>query len=485
MFQYISSFFFFVVISQVVGEVDQANWSAGKFRQQSEQAMMSGDYAQAVIYLNQAVSLEPDNAANYLKLYRVHQRKKQYADALDDLAKCLAMDPSNIECTTKKIQLMISLGQCDQARALADETKVEVDKILSGQARQCAEDIQEAEKAYFAEEYESAATLFQKALLNVDLEGSDLMWMKAQSLFHSGDFFDVFCRSGEILRQHTDHLEAYELRGKAYFRLGEHDQAIVHFREGLKFDPEHKGCKAGHKLVKSFEKKRNKAEAAFERKEYKEAINLFWSAINIDNTHVAFFLPTLLRIVEAHSRLGEHVKAIEEAEKHVNYEETVEGLWALGDAQQAAEKYPDAIRTYRRAEEIATDENKKKAQAKVREGEVAYKQSKEKNYYKILGIPRTATAKEIKKAYRELALKWHPDKVTAENKEEAEKKFQDIGEAYEVLSDNELKAKYDRGEEVFENQGGGGGPRNANQFFHQHFQQRGGGGGRTFHFRHG
>jgi DnaJ-class molecular chaperone len=66
-------------------------------------------------------------------------------------------------------------------------------------------------------------------------------------------------------------------------------------------------------------------------------------------------------------------------------------------------------------------------------------------------------------------------------------KFHDIGEAYEVLSDDDLKAKYDRGEQVFENQGGGGGGGgrhhfNAHQFFHQNF---GGGGGTTFHFRHG
>lgn len=78
----------------------------------------------------------------------------------------------------------------------------------------------------------------------------------------------------------------------------------------------------------------------------------------------------------------------------------------------------------------------------------------------------------------------HPDK-NADNKEEAEKKFQDIGEAYEVLSDKELKAKYDRGEAVFENQGGGRPHTNANQFFRQHFQHGGGGGGGNFHVRFG
>lgn len=103
-----------------------------------------------------------------------------------------------------------------------------------------------------------------------------------------------------------------------------------------------------------------------------------------------------------------------------------------------------------------------------------------------MGVARTATSKEIKKAYRDLALKWHPDKNT-ENKEEAEKMFHDIGEAYEVLSDKELRGKYDRGEDVFENQGGGGGGHHTNpfQFFNQQFHHGGGGGRQRMHFRHG
>lgn len=447
--------------------------------------MLSGDYAQAVVYLNQAVQMEPDNATNYMKLYRVHQRSKQYADALDDLTKALSIDPNNKDYTKKKISLLISLGQCNEAYEIVQSGTVEIDPKQGEQAGQCSMEIDMAEQAYFQEDYARAAQFFEKALLHVDLQGSDLMWMKAQSLFKIEDFYGTISDTGKILKSHSSHIEAYELRGKAFFRLGEHDNAILHAREGLKLDPEHKGCKALHKMVKSFEKKRKKAEAAFEEGKFKESVDLFWQAINIDTSHVAFFLPNLLRIVQAHSKLGEHEKAIEEAQKHVDYQETVEGLWALGDAQTAGEKFEEAVRSFRRAAEIATDENKQNAQRKVQESEVALKQSKEKNYYKILGVPRTATSKEIKKAYRELALKWHPDK-NADNKEMAEKKFQDIGEAYEVLSDKELKAKYDRGEPVFENQGGGPHRTNANQFFRQHFNHGGHrGGGNNFHVRFG
>jgi len=216
-------------------------------------------------------------------------------------------------------------------------------------------------------------------------------------------------------------------------------------------------------------------------KNFVEAIEHYKGAIDIEPDHVNFKKPTSFLIVQAYSKNKQHKEAIALAQSLVKeFDNTVDTLWALGDAQTDAEKFDDALRTFREALEAAPEgegEDTKKAKEKVRQAEVALKQSKEKNYYKILGLPRTASAKDIKKAYRQLALEWHPDK-NADNKEEAEKKFQDISEANEVLSDPELKAKYDRGEPVFENQGGGGGGRggfNPNQQFFHHFQQGGGG----------
>ncbi|CAG5129784.1 unnamed protein product [Candidula unifasciata] len=63
-------------------------------------------------------------------------------------------------------------------------------------------------------------------------------------------------------------------------------------------------------------------------------------------------------------------------------------------------------------------------------------------YYEVLGIEKSATDQEIRKAYRRLALKWHPDK-NPENKEEAKRKFQEISEAYDVLSDKKKREVYD------------------------------------------
>ena len=65
-----------------------------------------------------------------------------------------------------------------------------------------------------------------------------------------------------------------------------------------------------------------------------------------------------------------------------------------------------------------------------------------RDYYEVLGVARNANADEIKKAYRKAAIKYHPDKNPGDK--EAEEKFKEANEAYEVLSNPEKKAKYDQ-----------------------------------------
>lgn len=112
-----------------------------------------------------------------------------------------------------------------------------------------------------------------------------------------------------------------------------------------------------------------------------------------------------------------------------------------------------------------------------------------KDYYEILGVAKTATAEEIKKAYRKLAIKYHPDRNPGDTA--AEEKFKEISNAYEVLSDANKRQRYDQlGHDAFTSTGGqgfggfggggGGGFRDPMDIFSQFFGGGAGGGGFNF-----
>jgi len=114
----------------------------------------------------------------------------------------------------------------------------------------------------------------------------------------------------------------------------------------------------------------------------------------------------------------------------------------------------------------------------------ATRPSFQKDYYEVLGISKSASKSDIKKAYYKLAKKWHPD--TNKGDKEAEKRFTEISHAYEILSDDEKRTAYDQFGHNFEQAGGGGfgGPggfqgfTNAEDLFREFFS--GGGGGNPF-----
>ncbi len=113
-----------------------------------------------------------------------------------------------------------------------------------------------------------------------------------------------------------------------------------------------------------------------------------------------------------------------------------------------AEEFEASINTLKKASEVRQDKNDI-INPLMQNAQVALKRSKTKDYYKIIGVPQDADERQIKSAYRKQSKLYHPDKAAKQGitKEDAEKKMAGINEAYEVLSDPELRARFDRGDD--------------------------------------
>ena len=331
--------------------------SAGKLRSQAEQALSERRYADAVSLYSQAIEIEPQNAANYYKLFRVHSRLRNYVSALTDITNAVEVDPNQKDYRFQKAKLLVTLGRCEEAveqyKYLAidgnDKPKL-VEDIGAGRrdAIACDNELRAAEEAFSKQNYREAKHLFDLAMAHME-SAPDLLFMKAQCQYHLGDYFGVISDTGKILKIHKQNLDAYQLRGEAYMRTGDHDIAVQHFREGLKLDPEHKGCKAGHKLVKSIEKKKKRGDDAFKAGKHADAVEYYIQAILIDETHRAFARPTLMQIARAYSAMGKHVEAVKTIEEIITEEKTLDGILLHGDIFMAADEFGRAVNVYQMA----------------------------------------------------------------------------------------------------------------------------------------
>ncbi len=297
-----------------------------------------------------------------------------------------------------------------------------------------------------------------------------------------GEQFEAIADTGRVIKMQQDSIHALELRGGAYYVLGEFEMSMNHYRSALKLDPEHETCKHGYKLVKKITTLLQKSKDAMDKQAWETALKHLLEAIELDNGHPILATSTTVDLADVYRRLGKLDDAKKTARRVIERDVT-NGMAhkVLGEIFLDAEEFDEAVPILRRA----VNELKVDAAADIlRRAEAALKQAGKKDYYKILGVERKATTKVIKKAYRELALMWHPDKHQGEEeKEKAEKKFQLIAEAYEVLSDDELRRKFDLGEEVFPNQGGGDGGGGGRHHGFNPFAHFGGGGTHfQFHF---
>ena len=470
------------------GKAGEKRESVGKMRSSAEVAMSEGDVNSALQLWEKVIKMEPRNEQNYFKRFRLFLRQQKFKEALADLNSALAIKPDHEIMLSQRAKLNLKMGNC--AQAVEDFTILKTsfssnkDISMLEQAIRCNESIRQGDEFYKRKEWSLAAEHFSVAIKFAD-NAPSLLYKRALSAFHVGDTYEAIADLGKILKSEGDNLSALELRGNCYYVLNELDMAMNHYRKALKYDPEHKGCKEGYRLVKRVQGLFAKVDKAIEEDDHEIVIQYLFKLQAIDPEHQYIVPLCYIQLANSHRELKKFNDAKKFAQNAIDWDarrgvQNSAYHLAMGRIHMDCEEYEMALTQFSKAAEIDGGENRE-IREEIHKAEVAIKQSKQKDHYKTLGVSRKAKQREIKKAYRDLALRWHPDKHADDSEQEKERatiEFQKIAEAYEVLSDEERRSKYDRGEEVESNQGGGH-HQGFNPFQNMHFQ-----GGRPFGGQH-
>lgn len=473
--------------------------------------LAAGEYNAALTEFDAAITKDP---SNYLTIF---QRGATYlsigrnAQASADFDKVLSIKPDFEGALVQRAK--IKARSADWAAARDDYTKAgkgaSEDMIRVEEAKTAAALAVEAEKK---SDWESCVTQASIAIMTANMALS-LRQLRARCRFEKGEVQEGVNDLKHVVQLSPGTLDSYpSISSILFYSVGDTAQGLKSANECLRSDADYGPCKKVRRREKQLSKSLEKVQKLMEKGQFNSAAKLLagvgeepglLAEIKEDTAmfQEAGFIPpkspsglytdNVERVCHCFRETKSFKKADPVCAEALTLNPTsLHGLLHKAKQQLDAEDFDSAIATLNEAKEHHPESQK--VQQSLQEAQVLLKRSKQKDYYKILGVDRDAEDRAIKRAYRSLVKQYHPDKAGTQGmtKEQAEKKMAAINEAYEVLIDPELRAKFDQGEDPNDpmaQQGGHpfqGSPFGGQQFF---FQQGGfpGGGGAQFKFQHG
>lgn len=427
---------------------------------------------------------KPGNVADLFKRVSENIQVKRFSEALNDLNTILEDDPNHSEAYLRRASVLRQLCRYEESEE-SYKKYLELkpgdsaaEKELS-QLLQAKNALETALNLFDSKEYGKALDYVDKVVLVFSSSCIKAKILKVKLMLELKDYSGAISESGFILKEDENNLDALLIRGRAYYYLADHDVALKHYQKGLRSDPEHSQLKKTYFGLKNLLKKTKSAEDNESKGKFRMAVEDFKAALAMDPNHSAHNVHLYLGLCKVQIKLGRGKDALDSCTEALKIdEELVEALAQRGEAKILTEDWEGAVQDLKEAYQKSSQDMS--IRESLMKAERALKMSKRKDWYKILGISKTASIQEIKRAYKKLALQWHPDK-NVDNREAAEEKFREIAAAYEVLGDDEKRVRFDRGEDMEDNMGMGGGHGGFNPF------GGGGGGGQqyTFHFEGG
>ncbi|EJD00714.1 TPR-like protein [Fomitiporia mediterranea MF3/22] len=491
--------------------------------------LTSGQFNDAVKAYSEAIEQSPTDYILYYKRATAYYSLSRHPNALADFDKVLELTGGSFDkALLMQGRIHAQEGSWSAARDALKRysSRVKNDasagdlmfEVTEGEAAE-----KKATQSKRSGNYQECVAAATEAL-RIASHSGDLRELRADCALSSSDVQQAV---GDLVR--LTHLRpassALFLRVAqlAYFLLPPSPQAASALKQCLHFDPDSAKCAKMHKKLKKFDKDFEKLNALREANDWRGLVtHLFGSnaketppgsgfAAQFDAEVAKVEVPSNITPLRTSERRKDVVRALcvayvrleqpkrsewwcEELLRFEGNAEDIDGLVGRAEMMMVNEKWEEAVRTFEKAFELSGRSNQD-IMKRLQKAQRLLKQSRQKDYYKVLGVPRDADERTIKKAYRKAAKTAHPDKGGSEDKMAA------VNEAYEVLSNPELRTRFDNGDDPNDtsNQGspfqqGGhpfaqffqGGPGGFGGGKHGGFQfQQGGGMPFSFHFSSG
>lgn len=333
---------------------------------------------------------------------------------------------------------------------------------LEKQANSVADHLASFQSLSSQADWSVAGFALDQAQQHAGISESDvpLTWriMRATVHLHKNNLDQANSVIADALRADSNNPEALLVRARILLAKGDIAKAIAHCQAALRSDPEQSGARDLLKKSRKLEAKKQEGNTAFKTGDNIAAIQSFTEALQLadenrgrDGPAQGFKAILYSNRATANSKEGDHLAVIADCDSALQLDPGyVKALRTRARAYLATEQYEQAVRDFKKAFEQASVTGGREAeqlQRELRAAEIDLKRSKKKDYYKILNVSKTASEAEIKKAYRKESLKHHPDKGGDEEK------FKLCSEAYNVLTDENKRTRYDAGADDLEHDG--------------------------------
>jgi DnaJ homolog subfamily C member 3 len=466
--------------------------------------LAQGNAHDALAYFDVAVQKDPSNYLTIFKRGATYLSLGRNAQASKDFDQVLVLKPGFEGALTQRAKIKSRNADWKGARedyaAAGKKDGEEIAQLY--EAEGAAKLSADAEKA---SDWEACVAQAGTAIF-VASTSLELRQRRAKCRFEKGEIMEGIADLNHALQINTALTQPHlEIAAMTFYSLGETDKGITAISKCLHNDPDNKECAKLRKSQKAIDRTLKKFNQFVERRQFASAVKLLvpqgddepglLQEVSSDEKQFreadyihpkagsGLYTHLIEKTCEAYVEMNNAKKASTYCGEALNYDpNSLPALLNKAQTQIDADEFEPAIATLNSAKEAHGAQNQKINEL-LQKAHTLLKRSKQKDYYKVLGVSRDADERQIKSAMRKLTKEFHPDKAAQRgiDKDEAQKKMASINEAYEVLSDPELRARFDRGDDPNDPQQGGQ-PFQGSPFGFQNgqpvfFQQRGGGGG--------